>query len=56
MGGDTAQERREKMKQIVITLRSPKGAEWELKADEKKLETVKRNAKKMGYKIVKVGA
>jgi len=42
------------MKQVIITLRSPKGAEYQLSTTENKVNTVKRNAKRLGQTIVKV--
>ena len=41
-------------KKITVTLRSPKGTEWNIETDKSKLATVKRNAKIWGYAIVKV--
>jgi len=41
-------------KKITVTLRTPKGTEWNLETEESNLQTVKNNAKKWGYKIVKV--
>lgn len=41
-------------KVIVVTLRTPKGTEWKLETSDAKLATVKANAKKMGYQVVKV--
>jgi hypothetical protein len=42
------------MKQVIITLRSPKGAEYQLATTESKINTVKRNAARWGQTIVKV--
>jgi len=39
---------------VTITLQSPKGAQWQMQAVETKLATIKLNAKRMGYKIVKI--
>ena len=41
-------------KEITITLRTPKGTEWDLKTVKEKLPVVRRNAKMWGYQIVKV--
>lgn len=43
-----------KEKEITVTLRTPRGTEWSLKARESQLPTIKRNAREMGYKIVRV--
>ena len=42
------------MKQVIITLRSPKGAEYQLETTEDKVNTVKSNAAQWGQAIVKV--
>lgn len=39
---------------IIITLRSPKGAEHQMETTENKVQVVKRNARAWGYQIVKI--
>ena len=41
-------------KTITVTLQSPKGTTWNLQTTDKKIAIVRQNAKRMGYKIVKV--
>jgi hypothetical protein len=48
------QQMKGKEKQITVTLRTPRGTEWSLTAKESQLPTIKRNAREMGYRIVKV--
>lgn len=40
--------------EVTVTLQSPKGAEWNLKTTKTKIAIIRKNAKRMGYKIVKV--
>lgn len=39
---------------VIITLRSPKGAEHQMHTTENKVQVVKRNVKTWGYEIVKI--
>ena len=39
---------------IIVTLKSQKGAEWQLETTRQKLPTVKSNAKAFGHKIIKI--
>jgi hypothetical protein len=41
-------------KEIVVTLVSPKGTEYELKATEDKIATIKKRARELGQRIVKI--
>ena len=43
-------------KVITVTLQTPKGTQWNLQTTDNKIATVRKNAKRMGYKIVKVSA